>query len=113
MTPDALRLGRADPFRARPVGPPADTPPAGPPTDRLPGPLTAVRPGGRADEAARLTAALGRLPADERLAVELRYRHARPLAEVAAALGCPPAAAAGLLRRGTAALHLALADAGP
>lgn len=114
MKTDAPRLGRA--ARLRDIMPwpsAADVAPVDPPTGQLSGPLTAVQQPPRADEVARLNAALDRLPADQRLAVELRYRHAKPVAEVAAALDCTPPAAAGLIRRGVAALQLALADPWP
>jgi DNA-directed RNA polymerase specialized sigma24 family protein len=80
---------------------PADPPTAAGPA-ATPGP---VRP----DESARLNAALDALPADLRLAVELRYRHAAYLPELAAALDCTPAEAAALVARGAAALRAALA----
>jgi RNA polymerase sigma-70 factor (ECF subfamily) len=47
----------------------------------------------------RLTEALDRLPADQRLAVELHHLQGLPLADVAEQLGCSKGAAAAMLFR--------------
>jgi RNA polymerase sigma-70 factor (ECF subfamily) len=60
---------------------------------------------GRAEELARLAAALDTLPEAQRQAVELHYLHGLPLAEVAEHLGRSKAAVAGLLHRGLDALR--------
>lgn len=52
------------------------------------------------ERAVRLAAALGRLPENQRRAVELRHLRGLPLAEVADELGCSMAAVVGLLHRG-------------
>ncbi len=66
-----------------------------------------------------LAAALAELPANQRLALALRYVHDLPDAEIARALGCRPGSVHSLLSRGRASLRrdtqlaeLALAIAG-
>jgi len=59
----------------------------------------------RAEQTILLAAALERLPAAQREAVELRYLLGMPLAEIAAAMEKSPAAVAGLLHRGLAGLR--------
>jgi RNA polymerase sigma-70 factor (ECF subfamily) len=64
----------------------------------------------RQEQAVRLAAALDRLPATQRRAVELRHLKGQSLAEVAEALGSSKAAVVGLLHRGVQRLRDLLAD---
>src|SRR5688500_9777382 len=76
------------------------------------GPADLSTPSGRAargEDLARLRAALGALPDDQRRAVEMRYLAGRSVGEIAAALGRTKGAAAGLLQRGLRALRESLA----
>ena len=81
-------------------------PAAGLPSDAS-SPSAPVR---RAEDAARLTAALAALPEDQARAVELRHLHGRPVGEIAGLMGRTPAAVAGLLKRGLRALRDRLAE---
>jgi RNA polymerase sigma-70 factor (ECF subfamily) len=70
-------------------------------------------PSGRAvrhEEMVRVAAALGRLPDDQRSAVELHHMQGCPVAEVAQCLGRTERAVAGLLRRGLKKLRELLDD---
>jgi RNA polymerase sigma-70 factor (ECF subfamily) len=66
----------------------------------------------RAEQTILLAAALQRLPAAQREAVELRYLLGLPLAEIAAAVDKTPAAVAGLLHRGLGGLRALMEAAG-
>jgi RNA polymerase sigma-70 factor (ECF subfamily) len=59
----------------------------------------------RQEETLRLAEGVAALPEDQRQAVELRHLHGLSVAEVARLMGRSRAAAAGLLRRGLAALR--------
>jgi RNA polymerase sigma-70 factor, ECF subfamily len=65
----------------------------------------------RRDRLARVAEALEALPAAQREAVSLHYLGGLPIATVAAQLGRSPAAAAGLIQRGLAALRTSLRPA--
>ena len=54
----------------------------------------------RNEQLSQLCVALEKLPDSQRAAVQLHYWQSRTLAEIAETLGCTPAAAAGLLKRG-------------
>jgi RNA polymerase sigma-70 factor (ECF subfamily) len=58
----------------------------------------------------RVSSALADLPAAQREAVELRHLHGWPLSDIAAHLGCTPAAVAGLLHRGLDDLRALLTE---
>ena len=64
----------------------------------------------RDEELLHLAGALAGLPEAQRRAVEMHHLEARPLAEIAEALGTTKAAVAGLLHRGLKALRGRLAD---
>jgi RNA polymerase sigma-70 factor (ECF subfamily) len=66
----------------------------------------------RHEELLRLAAGLAALPDEQRQAVELRHLQGLSVGEVARCLGRTRAAAAGLLRRGLAALRQALDPGG-
>jgi len=70
-------------------------------------------PSGLAERQERLLAlaeALAELPEDQRTALEMRHLQELPVQEVAARMNRTPAAVAGLLRRGLAALREALGE---
>jgi RNA polymerase sigma-70 factor (ECF subfamily) len=62
------------------------------------------------EELPRLAGALGQLPEDQRLALELRYLQEFPVAVIAQEMGRSEASVAGLLRRGLQRLRSLLAD---
>jgi RNA polymerase sigma-70 factor (ECF subfamily) len=64
----------------------------------------------RGEEMLRLAEALGRLPSDQRTAVELHHLQGHPLAEVARMMGRGKRAVAGLLFRGLKKLRESLQD---
>ena len=64
----------------------------------------------RAEELLDLARALASLPDGQRRAVEMHHLEARPLSEIAEALGTTKAAVAGLLHRGLKALRGRLED---
>jgi RNA polymerase sigma-70 factor, ECF subfamily len=64
----------------------------------------------RDEELLNLARALATLPEGQRRAVEMHHLQARPLAEIAEALGTTKAAVAGLLHRGLKALRGQLSD---
>ena len=64
----------------------------------------------RDEELLHLAGALASLPEGQRRAVEMHHLEARPLAEIAEALGTTKAAVAGLLHRGLKALRGRLSD---
>jgi RNA polymerase sigma-70 factor (ECF subfamily) len=66
----------------------------------------------RHEQAARLAAALARLPDGQREAVELRYCHGLGLADISRRLGRSTAAVAGLLKRGLHQLRQELQTTG-
>jgi RNA polymerase sigma-70 factor (ECF subfamily) len=70
-------------------------------------------PSGRAarqEQLLRLADALGRLPEDQRLAVELHYLQGLPVEDVCDRMSRSPASVAGLLRRGLKELRSLLHD---
>lgn len=64
----------------------------------------------RSERALALAAAVDELPADQRQVILARHCHGRSLAEIAEELDRTPAAVAGLLRRGLAALRDGLSE---
>ena len=65
------------------------------------------------EQIAELAAALDRLPDDQREAVRLRHFEGMPLTDIATAMGRSKVAAAGLIKRGMAALRQSVqADSG-
>jgi RNA polymerase sigma-70 factor (ECF subfamily) len=62
----------------------------------------------RQEQALHLAGALGRLPEEQRRAVELRHLKGLSIAEVAAELGCSRSAVVGLLNRGVKRLRAVL-----
>jgi RNA polymerase sigma-70 factor (ECF subfamily) len=64
----------------------------------------------KAEAALNLARSLERLPDDQRQAVSMRHLEGLALAKIAEAMKKTPAAVAGLIRRGVAALRLELAD---
>lgn len=64
----------------------------------------------RNEQLLRLAGALGRLPDEQREALELRHLHGRPVAEIGQLMGRSEASVAGLLRRGLMSLREMMAD---
>jgi RNA polymerase sigma-70 factor (ECF subfamily) len=75
--------------------------------DDGPSPSTNIREG---ESLLRLAAAIQGLPADQRLAIEMRHLRGLPEMEIARQLDRSPASVAGLLRRGRQALRELLDD---
>jgi RNA polymerase sigma-70 factor, ECF subfamily len=64
----------------------------------------------RHEQLLQLSAALGRLPEDQRLVLEMRYLQDLPVATIAEQMGRTDRSVAGLARRGLRALRETLAD---